>query len=153
MLIDEIANFFMFYSFLGTGIVLLMVGRYYNLHTKFVSPWILLSAGLIVISFRSLFEVVPDVGGMGALIPVIVPMVSIIGSLLIILSIGFILMQKKMEKTGLENRAAEIKSVLDNLHEKYFRKEISEEDMRKMNAELEKELAEIEVKMKEKGQI
>jgi uncharacterized membrane protein len=153
VLIDDISNFFMFYSFLGTGIMLLMVGRYYNLHSKFVSPWTFLSIGLMVVAFRGLFQSIPDVGGLGTYTPIIVPMVSILGSLLIVMGIGFILFQKRMEKTSLEKRVAEIKSVLENLHEKYFRKEISEDDMRRMNAELEKELAEIEVKLKGKNQI
>ena len=153
VMIDEIVNFFMFYSFIGTGVVLLMVGRYYNLHTKLTSPWVFLSLGFMVVAFRSLFESLPDIIGLGPYIPIIVPLVSIIGSTLIIISIGFILFQKRMEKTRLERRANEITLVLENLRQKYFSKEISEDDMHRMNAELEKELAEIEVRLKEKGNI
>lgn len=151
--INEIVNFFMFYSFVGAGVAFLMIGKYYNMHNKQNLPWIFLSVGLIVIAFRSFFQSLPEIFGLGAYMAVIVPVVSIVGSVLIIMSIGLMLMQKKMEKTSLQKRYDDIHLVLENLHQKYFRKEISEDDMRKMNADLEKELAEIEVKLKGEKQI
>jgi uncharacterized membrane protein len=151
VLIDDIVNFFMFYSFLGTGIVVLMIGRYQKLTIKFFSPFVFLSLGLVIVAFRSLFLSIPSIIGLDTTI--IVPVFSILGSLLLIVGVIFLLLEKRVEKASLERRTEEIKAVLDNLRQKYFKKELSEEDMRKMNAELERELAEIEVRLKEKSQI
>ena len=153
VMIDDIVNFFMFYSFLGTGIVVLMIGRYQKLKIKLFSPFSLLSLGLIIVAFRSLFLSAPNLSGLSVYTSFLVPIVSIVGSFFLTLGVIFLLLEKRVEKAALERRTEEIKAVLENLHQKYFKKELSEEDMRKMNADLEKELAEIEVRLKEKSQI
>jgi len=50
----------------------------------------------------------------------------------------------------LKKRHDEVTSIIKNLKEKYYKQEISEEDLKSINVHLMKELAEIEVKLEGK---
>lgn len=56
------------------------------------------------------------------------------------------------ESKFLERRKEEINLVLKDMSKKYMQKEIDEDTLKKTNAELEKELSEIDIRLKEKKQ-
>lgn len=76
--------------------------------------------------------------------------IELMAGALFIIGDVLVLTQITEEFKYLRNRQKEIKSVMKNLKTKYFKREIDEEQLRKLYSELIKELAEIEVKMKKK---
>lgn len=76
--------------------------------------------------------------------------IELMAGALFIIGDVLVLTQITEEFKYLRNRQKEIKSIMKNLKTKYFKREIDEEQLRKLYSELIKELAEIEVKMKKK---
>jgi hypothetical protein len=60
-----------------------------------------------------------------------------------------IYLEKVQDIELLQRRHKEIKAVMDRLQKKYFAHELDEKELKRLYAGLVKELAEIEVKMKE----
>jgi hypothetical protein len=76
--------------------------------------------------------------------------ISILGGAMAILVGGvFVYYRKISQISDLKKRYNEIQNVITNLKEKYYKQEISEDDLKSVHSEMLKELAELEVKMKE----
>jgi uncharacterized membrane protein len=73
---------------------------------------------------------------------------SILGGSIDILFGGvFVYYRKSVQMADLKKRHEEVSAIIKNLKEKYYKQEISEEDLKSVNASLMRELAEIEVKL------
>jgi len=104
----------------------------------------ILALGLNFIGLSHLFRI-----GANEQVNIFVDMTAVIGSLFVL--IGFILMsyQKRVANINLRLRYNELNSVIKNLKDKYYKQEISEEDLKSVHSGLIKELSELEVKMKD----
>jgi hypothetical protein len=72
--------------------------------------------------------------------------ISILGGSIAILVGGIALYYRKsIQIADLRKRHEDVKSIIKNMKEKYYRQEITEDDLKSINAGLVKELAEIEV--------
>lgn len=73
------------------------------------------------------------------------------GSLAILVGGIFLYYRKSLQVADLRNRHEDVKSIIKNMKDKYYKQEISEDDLKSINATLMKELAEIEVKLEGKS--
>jgi uncharacterized membrane protein len=73
------------------------------------------------------------------------------GSLLLSIGVIWVFYEKGMEVQNLKRRENDIRGTIERLKEKYYRREISEEELESMHTDMLKELAEIEVKLSKKG--
>ncbi|HLC59436.1 MAG TPA: hypothetical protein VJH34_02840 [archaeon] len=144
-----LVNFFTFYAMIGIGIVLLVIGKYYSSMQKLTISWVLLAIGVVTAALRSLIDIlIMSNSQLAQYISVWNPIFGLMGSLLVVGGLISLSLEKTIETTTLRRRQQEIKLILDNLRQKYLKKEISEEDLKKLNADLKKEIAEIEVRLK-----
>jgi len=144
-----LVNFFTFYAMIGIGIVLLVIGKYYSSMQKLTISWVLLAIGVVTAALRSLIDIlIMSNSQLAQYIGVWNPIFGLMGSLLVVGGLISLSLEKTIETTTLRRRQQEIKLILDNLRQKYLKKEISEEDLKKLNADLKKEIAEIEVRLK-----
>jgi len=144
-----VIDFFVFFSFIGLGVVILIIGKYYSYKRKLSVAWVLLSIGIIISAFRSLFDIIVLANTDLGVITEVGSPVSGLGSLVMIVGLASLLVEKTMESGSLLKRSEELKLVIEYLNQKYMKRQLTEEDLRKMTSELTKELAEIEVKLKE----
>jgi hypothetical protein len=72
------------------------------------------------------------------------------GSLAILIGGIFVYYRKTVQIADLRRRQDEILKIIESLKKRYYKQEISEEDLKSVNTQLIKELTEIEVKLKEK---
>lgn len=78
--------------------------------------------------------------------PVITTTVAV-GSTFTVIGIVWVFYENVIRTSNLKRRAAEIKAVISNLKDKYYRQEISEKELENTYSGLLKELAEIEVEL------
>jgi len=104
----------------------------------------ILALGINLIGLSHLFRI-----GMEASSNIFINISAISGSLFTL--VGFILMtyQTQLENIRLKQRYDELHLIIKNLKDRYYRQEISEDDLKAINAGLIRELAELEVKLKE----
>ena len=104
-----------------------------------------LALGINLIGLSHLFRIWLDV--------VTSPLVLILvagGSAFLATGVIWVFYEKAVEISNLKRRGQEINSVIAKLKEQYYKKELSEEDLKAVYSNLLKELAEIEVKLSEK---
>lgn len=104
-----------------------------------------LALGINLIGLSHLFRIWLD----AYTSPVILIMISV-GSVFLSAGIIWVFYEKSMEISDLKRREMEIKSVIGKLKEKYYKKELSEEELKSVYSNLLEELAEVEVKLSEK---
>lgn len=103
-----------------------------------------LALGINLIGLSHLFRIWLDVYTS----PLILIMVAI-GSIFLSVGVIRVFYEKSFEISRLRNREQEIKSMIKEVKRKYYRRELSEEDLKTVYSNLLKELTEIEVKIKE----
>jgi len=112
---------------------------------KGVTPSLfILCFGINLIGFSFLFRVGKDINNQ------LVTFSILGGSLAILIGGIFVYYRKSVQMADLKKRHDEVTSIIKNLKEKYYKQEISEEDLKSINVHLMKELAEIEVKLEGK---
>ncbi|MBI1978793.1 MAG: hypothetical protein HYS62_01880 [Candidatus Aenigmarchaeota archaeon] len=104
-----------------------------------------LALGINLIGLSHLFRVWLDVSTS----PLILMLVAT-GSVFLSAGIIWVIYDKATEISRLKGRGKEINSVIADLKERYYKKELSEEDLQSAYSNLMREMAEIEVKLKEK---
>jgi len=145
-------DLFIFFSYIVMAGFLLYVGRNITIQKKITLPWIILTIGLLFTSLNVFVEIVGVVAEIYIIPrPVLWYVFNTIGSVSLIGGFASIIAEKQIELGMLKSRQLEIKDIMDYLKERYYRKEISEEDLRKLYADLVGQLAEIEVKIKRLG--
>ena len=125
------------------------MGKMASAKKEITLPWIILSAGLLFSSLNLIVEVVGQLTNIYILPrPVVWYVFNITGSLLLL--IGFIMMmfERMLEIGVLKRRKMEIQDIMNYLKERYYKKELSESELRKLYANMVEQLAEIEVKLK-----
>lgn len=114
---------------------------------KQISPSVLtLALGLNLIGLSNLFRI-----GIENTLPFFNIITASLGTLFSFAGVIMVFYEKSYKIRDIKRRYEEVKAVIKNLKEKYYKQEISEEDLKTVHSNLLKELAELEVKLKEKG--
>lgn len=143
------ADLFIFFSYIVMASFLVYVGKQVNYEKKLTMPWIIIAAGLLFTSLNLLVEMVGVISGVYILPrPVLWYAFNVIGSVALILGFAALMVEKQLELGLLKKRKLEIADLMDNLKEQYYKREISEADLRKLYAGLVEQLAQIEIKIK-----
>ena len=103
-----------------------------------------LAFGLNMIGLSSLFRI-----GIETTLPLFIILSALVGALLTFAGVVLTFRQKSAQIENLKKRHEELEAVISNLKDRYYKQEISEEDLRTVHSSLLKELAELEVKMKQ----
>jgi len=106
----------------------------------------LLSLGINLVGFSFLFRI-----GSEPNISQFVTISILSGSFAILVGGITLYYRKSIQISDLRKRHEEVKSIIKNMKDKYYKQEISEEDLKTVNTKLMEELAEIEVKLEEKS--
>ncbi len=154
---SEIALFidlFILFSYIVMAGFLLYVGKHVSSQKKVTWPWIIVAIGLLFTSLNLFVEIIGIVTEVYIIPrPILWYVFNTIGSVALIAGFASIMMEKRVEISSLETRQMEIKDIMQYLKEQYYKKELSEQDLRKLYSGFVEQLAEIEVKIKrlEKG--
>lgn len=142
-------DFFIFFSYAIIAAFLVYIGKSINYKGKVTLPWLILSAGLLFSSLNIMLEAVGETPGIiMSTKPVLWYLFSLIGGVCLLTGLAMTLLERILNINVLRARESEILDVMEYLKGRYYKKELSEEDLRKLHAKLLEELAEIEVKLK-----
>lgn len=109
---------------------------------KSVTPSLfVLCFGINLVALSFLFRVGKEISNQ------LVTLSILSGALAILLGGVFVYYKKSVQVADLKKRHGEVISIIKKLKEKYYKQEITEEDLKSVNVTLMKELAEIEVKL------
>lgn len=135
-------------AFLGLTVAtytIFYLGRMMNPNKGIGVNLFTLALGINFIGLSHLFRIWLDVSTS----PLVLILVAI-GSVLMSSGVIWVFYEKGREIYNLKKQEKEVKSVIANLKEKYYKQELSEEELKYVYSSLLKELAEIEVKLGEK---
>lgn len=104
-----------------------------------------LALGINLIGLSHLFRIWLDVSTS----PIILILVAI-STVFLSTGVIWVFYEKATEIRNLKRREKEINSIITKLKEKYYQKELSEEDLKVLYSNLMKELSEIDVRLTEK---
>lgn len=142
-------DLFVFFSYIVMASFLVYVGRIVSYQKKLTLPWIMIAGGLLLISLNIFVEIVGSLTQVYIIPrPVLWYAFNVIGSIALIAGFASVMVERQVEIGNLRRRQLEIKDIMQYLKEQYYKKELSEEDLRKLYADLVEQLAEIEVKIK-----
>jgi len=143
-------DLFVFFSYIVMAGFLVYVGRIVSYRKKLTLPWIMIAGGLLFMSLNLFVEIVGAITQIYYITPrpVLWYVFNVIGSIALIVGFAAIMVEKQVEINNLRKRQLEIKDIMQYLKEQYYKKELTEEDLRKLYADLVEQLAEIEVKIK-----
>ncbi|MBI5871964.1 hypothetical protein HZB88_02665 [archaeon] len=102
-----------------------------------------LGFGLNLIGLSHLFRI-----GFEEQIPMFIPSVQLLGTLFMLIGLILSFYHRTFELSALRQRDGEVKDTISTLKRKYYKQEISEEDLRSTYSNLLRELAELEVKLR-----
>jgi len=140
-LLTDFLHYTVFVSLTVTALIILYIGKISNLSKQGSISTFILSLGIVLISFAHLLR-----GDTETLLPRSVTSTSFAGSILTLFG-TVILSYEVYKKNRLIMKYNEIKAIISNLKEKYYKQEISEEDLKQSHADLLRELAGLEVKL------
>ena len=139
-----------FATFVLLGGILIYLGRSTDPEKKIKLPWINLALGVVMSgagffleSTRLLQYLVEDTIILSAFLLIIT------GTVLTFISITILYTSRTTELSILRDREDHIKKIMKKLRDKYFARELEEDELKKMHADLVKEMAEIEVRLGE----
>jgi len=129
---------------------IIYIGRKINYEKKIMLSWIILASGFLFISMNLLIEVAGlIIGSYTTTKPVFWYLINMLGSIFILIGFVMSLFEKIIDISILKKRKIEIRHIMNYLDERYRKRELSEEELRKMYANMVEQLAEVEVKLKE----
>ncbi len=145
-----IINFITFGAFVFLAAVLIYLGRSTDPKKKITMPWVNLSFGVLLTGVGYLVQA-------GRLLQYFTEDITIVssyllilvGALLIFASFSLLYTERTAELNNLKKRHDQIRKIMNRLKQKYFARELPEEDLKKMYSELIREMTEIEVKLGE----
>jgi hypothetical protein len=142
-------DLFIFFAYVIAAGFIIYIGRKINYEKKITLSWIVLATGFLFISVNLLIEVTGlIIGSYITTKPVIWYLINMLGSIFILIGFAMSLFEKIVDISILKKRKIEIRQIMDYLDEKYRKRELTEEDLRKMYSKMVEELAEVEVKLK-----
>jgi len=143
----DVADLVNLFAFLGLTIVTYTIFYFTKIsNQKGISLNLFtLALGINLIGLSHLFRIWLD----ASTSPLIIITVAA-GAVFLSTGVIWVFYEKGMEISNLRRREEEIKSVITRLKNKYYKQELSEEDLKSAYFGLIRELAEIEVKLSEK---
>ena len=142
--LSDIVNILIFFSMGISSYVIFYFSQRTNPHEQVTFSIFILALGLTMIGLSHLFRV-----GSDSVHPFIT-ISALLGGTFTFFGFGLVSHQQSLKIINLKRRQEEVRAVITNLKEKYYKQEISEEDLKSMQSILIKELAELEVKMRDK---
>jgi len=143
--VADIVNLGVFFGLGLSSYIMLFLSQKASLEKKITSSVFTLSLGLNLIGLSSLFRI-----GIEHYLPIFNIITASVGTVCAFVGVIMVFYERAYKLKAIESRYEEVKSMISNLKEKYYKQEISEEDLRFTHASLLKELAELEVKLKKK---
>lgn len=146
----NIIIFTAFGAFIIISALLLYMGRKMNPEKKVTLPWMVLAFGSTLIGLSYLVQVgnvTYSFFNSGVLIGSTVLVIT--GTMMILTSFTTLYLENAEDLAILEKRHKEIQQIMERLKKRYFSHELDESELKKLYASLVKELAEIEVRIKE----
>lgn len=140
----DIINIVIFLSLGLSGYVVFYFAQKANPQNPVTLSIFALSFGLNLIGLSQLFRI-----GSESFLPFFILFPALAGSILTLLGIYLVLRQRSSPMMYWKKRHEELQSIIKNLKDKYYKQEISEDELKSVHSSLLKELAELEVKMKE----
>ena len=124
-------TFFHFFIFMPFAALLLYFG--WKFEGRLTAPWSALAAAMGMYAIAEFFS-----GTLGLAFDITSHLLLIVGAILL-------LMRRSLEVAELKARHKKLEAVLKKLRVKYFKQQLNEADARKLSADLQRQLAEIEV--------
>lgn len=141
--LETIVNVLIFLSLGLSSYIVFYFSQKFDPYKQVTVSVFILALGLNLIGLSHLFRI-----GTATAVQPLITFSALLGALFTF--IGFILVfyKKSLQVINLKERYDEVNAIIANLKDKYYKQEISEEDLRTVHSGLLKELAELEVKMK-----
>jgi len=141
-------NFVAFAAFLTIGGVLLYLGRSLHPDKKISFSWINLAFGTFLIGINYLVQAIfaTQISG-DPTITISSYLLIIGGAALSFTSFVILYVERSNEFNVLNERQDDLKEIMERIRKKFLSRELPEEDMRKIDTDIVRELAEIEVKL------
>lgn len=141
-------NLAAFAAFVTVGIVLLYIGKTTHPEKKLSFPWVNLVFGTLLMGANYLVQAIFSTQISGDPTIAISSYLLIIGGAALSFTSFLILyVERSNEANILRERQNDLKEIMSRLRKKFLSREIPEEDIRKIDTDLVRELAEIEVKL------
>ncbi len=139
-------------SYVTVSILIIYMAKRMGFGERSIIPWLFLSVGVVIVSINHAVNILSDFGyDISSLLFLTQQDIVLMGSTLVFIGFGLVISDKIIETSMLRRRQDEVKKVMTKLKEKYMRREISEHDLRRIYPKLVERLAELEVKLEEKG--
>jgi len=141
----DIVNLGVFFGLSVSSYVMLYFSQKASLEKRVTSSVFTLALGLNMIGLSSLFRI-----GIEKFLPIFNIITASLGTVCSLVGVVMVFYERAYKVKDIKSRYEEVKAIISNLKEKYYKQEISEEDLKSTNASLLRELAELEVKLKKK---
>jgi len=138
----DIVNLGVFFGLSISSYVMLYFSQRASLEKKVTSSVFTLALGLNMIGLSSLFRI-----GIERVLPFFNIITASLGTVCALAGVVMVFYERTYKIRDMKGRYEELKAVISNLKEKYYKQEISEEDLKYTHTSLLKELAELEVKL------
>lgn len=147
-LVSLTINVAAFFAFAAIGGLLLYIGRSTNPERKLTLPWINLGFGTALIGVNYLIQGIfaPQVAGDPSIM-ISSYLLIIGGAALSFTSFAVLYTERANEADILTKRQTELKEITTRLREKFLKRELSEDELKKLDIDIVRELAEVEVKL------
>jgi uncharacterized membrane protein len=141
----DIVNLGVFFGLSISSYAMLYFSQKASLEKRVTSSVFTLALGLNMIGLSSLFRI-----GIEKFLPIFNIITASLGTVCSLVGVVMVFYERAYKVKDIKSRYEEVKAIISNLKEKYYKQEISEEDLKSTNASLLRELAELEVKLKKK---
>lgn len=141
----NIVNFLTFAGLSMSAYIMFYLSKGLDPEKQVTTNIFLLAIGLNLIGLSHLFRVWSE-----ATLPYFIVVTLFFGTFMTFTGIVTTFYEKRTEARALKRKSKEIKEVMEHLKKKYYKQEISEDELKSLSASLMKELAETEVKMRKR---
>ncbi len=141
-------NLAAFLAFVVVGGLQIYMGRSTNPEKKITFPWINLAFGTFLIGVNYLMQALfPTQTSIDPTVGVSSYLLVIGGAALSLTSFIILYMERTNEARTLRERQDDLHQIMDRIRKKFLSRELPEDEMRKIDTDIVRELAEIEVKL------
>lgn len=143
-----VINLAAFGAFVAIGGVMLYVGRTTHPEKKISFPWINLANGTFLIAVNYLIQAIfaPQTP-IDSSVEISSYLLIVGGSALLFTSFVILYTERANETNVLKQRQDDLKEITTRLKKKYLSRELPEDELKKLDTDIVRELAEIEVKL------
>lgn len=141
-------NLAAFVAFMVVGVLFLYIGRATSLERKLSLPWVNLFFGTSLIATNYLVQAIAFIRLSGDPVVTISSYLLVIGGAAMTFTSFLILyIDRANEANLLKKRQSELEEITKRLRNKFLKRELAEEELKKLDTDIVRELAEIEVKL------